>query len=61
MQKTGQKLSALSKITPYIDDGYNKEESFTKCFFYVSIQILPFSVDVSYLGVVGYRSFCQDT
>ena len=32
-KKTGQKLSALSKIIPYIDHEYYKETPFTKCFF----------------------------
>ena len=45
-KKAQHKLSALSKITPYIDHGYYKEAAFTKFLFHVSIRLLPFSLDM---------------
>lgn len=43
-KKTGHKLSAFFRITFYTD--IPRRRLFTKCLIYVTIQLLPFSVDV---------------
>ena len=43
-KKAGQKLSAFSRITLYTD--IPRRRLFAKCLIYVSMQLLPLSVDV---------------